>query len=67
MADIRSCSCPRGAYQSSRPRIRTSVPSVIRTPPPASVSVVFTEPLVRDDSITPIEAPPSGSVRVKYT
>jgi hypothetical protein len=67
MAVIRSCSCPRGEYQSSRPRMRTSVPAVIRTPPPALVSVLFTDPFVRDDSITPIEAPPSGSVMVKYT
>ena len=47
--------------------MRTSVPSVIRTPPPASVSVVFTEPLVRAESMTPNEAAPSGSVSVKYT
>ena len=56
MAVIRSWSWPRGEYQSSRPRMRTSVPSVIRTPPPASVSVVFTAPLVREDSITSSEA-----------
>ena len=66
---MRSWSWPRGAYQSSRPRIRTSVPSVIRTPPPARVRARFTEPLFRADSITPIEALPSkaGSVSVKYT
>ena len=45
--------------------MRTSVPSVMRTPPPASVRVVFTAPLVRDDSITPSDAPPPWSVRVK--
>ena len=67
MADMRSWSCPRGAYQSSRPRIRTSVPSAMRTPPPARVRARFTGRLLRDDSITPRHAPPSapGSVSVK--
>ena len=46
MAVMRSWSWPRGAYQSSRPRIRTSVPSIMRTEPPALVRARFTATLL---------------------
>ena len=68
MAVIRSWSWPRGPYQSSRPRIRTSVPALIRTPPPAAVIVALTAGFWRLWSITAMvaAAPPGpGSHRLK--
>ena len=42
MSDIWSCSRPPRPVPSSRPRIRTSVPSAMRTAPPASLSRALT-------------------------
>ena len=67
IAVMRSCSWPRGAYQSIRPRIRTSVPSVMRTASPAALSERLTGSLLRSESITDRQDVPakSGSVSVK--
>ncbi len=52
MSDICSWSRPPRSQNVTRPRSRTSVPSVIRTPPPASVSRALTRRRARSNSTT---------------
>ena len=52
MSDIWSCSRPPRSYQVTRARSRTSVPSVMRTPPPASVSRALTRRRAVSNSTT---------------
>ena len=52
MSDIWSCNRPPRSYQVTRARIRTSVPSAMRTEPPASVSRALTRRRAVSNSTT---------------